>query len=70
MDYYQKRTSRHRKILELAMYDEWTYEKRRLRDLYAVLEKDCSIRGYKLQLEKALGFVNKAIAAIDILEGK
>jgi hypothetical protein len=69
MHYYAKRDSRHRRVLELALYDVWIGEKRNLRALYALLQKQgYGVRGYNHRLEQALNFVNKATAAIAELE--
>jgi hypothetical protein len=70
-DYYSLKSSRYRRILELAMSDTWKHSKRELRAIYAALQGppcNYNVLGYRAQLEMAIKYVKRAEKAIKALE--
>jgi hypothetical protein len=58
------------RVLEVAVQQLPTSYRRDVRVLlYALKERGYGVRGSKVGLERALEVVNKAVAAINILEG-
>ena len=68
-DYYSKKSSRYRKILELAMTETVHCERKQMRVIFLALESlNYNVLGYRSKLEWALKYVTRAENAIKALE--
>lgn len=70
-DFYTRKARLHRRILELVVMQEWHGNRKSLRRIFVACEDNgYTVAGYKNQLEEALVLVNRAITAINAVEGK
>jgi hypothetical protein len=67
---YKQEERRRTRVLELALASDWSSSRAEHRAVFALLEKQgYCFGGYKRRLEETLHFLNKAIAAVNALEG-
>lgn len=66
---YDQESRLRKRVLEMATQPECRMYRRELRQIFYLLDQQhYNVAGYKAQLERALGVVNKAMVAINALE--
>lgn len=68
--YYERQSARRRHLLELIVLQVNVWDRRRFRRTFlACKDIGLGVLGYKKHLEDSLGLVNRAITAINAVEG-